>query len=617
MGSNGVHVYTEDAPAKSSTTSKSSKTSSSKSSSGSSSATAPSVSSTKTVEQSSPVNSSTGKSWQQINGTWTYADNAVKPEVKPAPAVYSSSAAKTDYAKNQEVLKKAETSLLDIYNSRPDVQAEMSKYQGNPTQQGTEANRKLNDWYNQYGKNEYAGTTLVQPVINKTGNIALDSKVAEINQTLSQPYTGTVIDAYNARPDVQEMIRNNYEGDPFTAGTSANRALNDWWNRTGSNEMSEMAKKQATAEYSQAQDELTTAIANARLAEDGGNLLAFRKAIEDVNAAQDKKIESINNLYENIKTTRNQVAQYSTPTAEETALKTEIANIAQQIKQTNLNAEAGIAKVNEQTIPQAFLSGQNAAIQKQANLALKTLNDSYSNLTNRLGLMEEDRQANLDSANQQLSFLYDDLEFQQKAYDRLYDEETDIISRFDKYSSETKSNAADALEALSGIDPSTMSEKAKEQVATIAENLGVDTADIMAALQNSWDQVILEAAQKATADTTIIERDGRQILINKTTGEDIKDLGKIYVAPKTSSGGGGLTEAEKKQAKYNDVVSQLQSSKGIDGYVNTEVYERLIKANPDLRSWLPAEEWLNPNDPTAKKFFQTAGQALNGSGRAR
>jgi len=530
--------------------------------------------------------------------------NAYKETIKPAPAVYSSSAAKTDYAKNQEVLQKAEENITN-YNQLTNKDGTIyngDKGYATPEDLAKDMGVQSNqiDWA-KIGTNQ---------VIKPTGNVALDSKVDEINKTIGQ-FTGSVMDAYNMRPDVQEMIRNNYEGDPFTPGTPANTALNNWWNSNGRYEMNGQMQ-QMTAEYKQAEDDYTSAVAAARLAEDGGNLLAFRKAIEDVNAAQDKKIESINNLYENIKTARNQVTQYSTPTAEETALKTEIANVAQQIKQTNLNAEAGIAKVNEQTIPQAFLTGQNAAIQKQANLALKTLNDSYSNLTNRLGLMEEERQVNLDSANQQLSFLYDDLDFQQKAYDRLYDEETDIISRFDKYSSETKSNAADALEALSGIDPSTMSEKAKAQVASVAETLGVDSTDIMSALQNSWDQGILEAAQKATADTTIIERDGRQILINKTTGEDIKDLGKIYVAPKASSGGGGLTEAEKKQAKYNDVVSQLQSSKGIDGYVNTDVYERLIKANPDLRSWLPAEEWLNPNDPTAKKFFQTASQAIKG-----
>ena len=56
-------------------------------------------------------------------------------------------------------------SLVDIYTSRPDLQAEAARlFPGqNPTVGGTEANRWLNDWWNKYGVNEYPGTELVQP----------------------------------------------------------------------------------------------------------------------------------------------------------------------------------------------------------------------------------------------------------------------------------------------------------------------------------------------------------------------------------------------------------------------------------------------------------------------
>lgn len=51
------------------------------------------------------------------------------------------------------------TSLIDIWTSRPDLQGAFP--QGN--QAGTEDNRRLNDWWNQYGVKEYPNVTLVPP----------------------------------------------------------------------------------------------------------------------------------------------------------------------------------------------------------------------------------------------------------------------------------------------------------------------------------------------------------------------------------------------------------------------------------------------------------------------
>ena len=106
--------------------------------------------------------------------------------------------------------------------------------------------------------------------------------------------------------------------------------------------------------------------------------------------------------------------------------------------------------------------------------------------------------------------------------------------------------------SFGGVDPS--HPQAQAQIATIAGNLGIAPSDLISALQNQYDATVLEAAQKATASTQIIERAGRQILINKDTGEDIKDLGAIYVAPKSSGGSGGggsskptATEVKKQQ----------------------------------------------------------------------
>lgn len=506
-------------------------------------------------QQSLPTSSAS--SWQQINGAWTYAPNPVATPT-PAPAVYSAAAAEKDYSANQVKLTNAEANipapqststyqptLIEISSARPDVLEQARAQGGDPYTAGTAANSWLNNWYNTTGKAEGADMVakgiLKAPTsvtINPTGNVALDSKISQINNTLAQPYSGSVIDAYNARPDVQAMIKNNYEGDPFTAGTPANTALNDWWNSTGKNEMAQ-SQSDAAAAVKAAEENITTAVANARLAEDGGDLIAFRASIKALEEAQTARQAQIDKLYEEQKTMRQSYLASLAPSATENDLNVQLADLSKQINQTELNRDAGIAKIDSQTIMQGFKTGQDAAVQKQANLALKTLNDSYNNLTARLNLATKSRETTTTALGAGLDFLTQDIATAQAAKNALDDEETKLIDRFDKYSDKQKADAAAVLEALAGVDPSKLSPQAQAQIATIASDLGIAPSDLTAALQSQYDQLTLEQIQKAKASTQVIEKDGRQVLINSDTGEVIKDLG---VAPSSVSGQASVSE---------------------------------------------------------------------------
>lgn len=437
----------------------------------------------------------TGKSWQQINGSWTYANNAPSistptPEVKPAPAVYSSSAAKTDYTNNQEVLKKAEENITNYsqLQNRGGTIYNGDKGYSNPEELAKDMGVQSNqiDW-SKIGTNQ---------VIKPTGNVALDSKVSEINQTLSQPYTGTVIDAYNARPDVQAEIKRAFPGqDPFTQGTDANRWLNDWWNQTGAREMSQ-SQSQSALNVKEAEEAYTTAVANAKLAEDGGNLLAFRESIKALQEAQVTRQEAINKLYEEQKAMRQQYITSLMPTSAENDLNTQLNNLRAQIDQTELNRDAGILKTEGQTIAQSFITGQSAAIQKQANLSLQTLAAKEENLLNRLGLAQSNRQANTEALNAGMTFLSQDIEMQIAAQDKLQEEEDKIVERFDKYQETQKTDAAAILKMLNGVDPSNFSPETEAKIAQIASSLGISPTDINNALKLQYDQYVLEQAKE-------------------------------------------------------------------------------------------------------------------------
>jgi hypothetical protein len=143
-------------------------------------------------------------------------------------------------------------------------------------------------------------------------------------------------------------------------------------------------------------------------------------------------------------------------------------------------------------------------------------------------------------------------------------------------------------------------------------------------------------------DTQLIQNDatGDVTVINKNTGEvintipgvagqkmDIKEIGnKVYkidaagnmvdTGIRTPSGGGGVAQptTSERQAIANDIAA----IRGGDGFVDTAKYgqvrENIAVNAPKLLSWFDstysAQNVMNPNDPTAKKYFQTGTQQV-------
>ncbi len=104
-------------------------------------------------------------------------DEAIREGFKPTAPTAPTPSSSTGY----------QPSLLDIFNSRPDVQADFARrFPGqNPTVQGTEANRDLNDWYNQVGKAEGADMVAKGLLKPPTG-----SSNAQEGETRTNPQTG-------------------------------------------------------------------------------------------------------------------------------------------------------------------------------------------------------------------------------------------------------------------------------------------------------------------------------------------------------------------------------------------------------------------------------------------
>lgn len=112
------------------------------------------------------------------------------------------------------------------------------------------------------------------------------------------------------------------------------------------------------------------------------------------------------------------------------------------------------------------------------------------------------------------------------------------------------------------------------------------------------------------------------VTVDKKTGGILSQVS----AGKIGKGFKATTETTTVKSTTEDrqiIDADINAIRGSDGYVDTAKYQQLktdiAVNNPDLLDWFnktyPAQDMLNPQDPTAVKFFQTGPQQLGGDER--
>ncbi|MCK5408768.1 MAG: hypothetical protein KAJ30_00765, partial [Candidatus Heimdallarchaeota archaeon] len=114
--------------------------------------------------------------------------------------------------------------LIEIYQSDAGLQKEFP----NMTGKGVSGEWTLDDWWNRYGKVDYPNVTLVQPGDKRLTKptVAKEVKAPEIKTTEIAKTAVTaepsLLDIYNARPDVQAEVKRLFPGqNATTQGTEA------------------------------------------------------------------------------------------------------------------------------------------------------------------------------------------------------------------------------------------------------------------------------------------------------------------------------------------------------------------------------------------------------------
>lgn len=105
------------------------------------------------------------------------------------------------------------------------------------------------------------------------------------------------------------------------------------------------------------------------------------------------------------------------------------------------------------------------------------------------------------------------------------------------------------------------------------------------------------------------EVNGKIFTFDPETG-NLKDSG--ITVPKQSTGGGGGISSTSLGGDYNTIKSQLEATRGDDGYVNTDKYKELRTSAKDKTSFDKNFSYLlNPNDASAQSFLKEESTATN------
>jgi len=226
-----------------------------------------------------------------------------------------------------------------------------------------------------------------------------------------------------------------------------------------------MTKEQedAAKELSATKDKILSDAAAARAALDAGDLGEMDFLLQSIQVQNATYQKQLTDFFNNTKSYRDLIAKSLTPSAKEQELGSQLATLKNEI--TNFKIQTEEDKFREfegQTL--GFAGGRASEIDIRAQFKLQFLAAEYSNVLDELGLAQDLREGQGETAEALLSFAQNDFELQQKIQDRLFANEDRIFDKIEKLNDEAKESLADFIDALAGTNPDTMTAESRSQL---------------------------------------------------------------------------------------------------------------------------------------------------------
>lgn len=120
--------------------------------------------------------------------------------------------------------------------------------------------------------------------------------------------------------------------------------------------------------------------------------------------------DKISAIRDRLKKSKDEYDLYANPTEEENQVQSQIDALNTQLKNLNASKEAGLVDVENQTIPMRFITGQQAAMERQAAAKAQGLAATAEPLTTKLARLQMQRQLQQKAKESQYNSTKDELD---------------------------------------------------------------------------------------------------------------------------------------------------------------------------------------------------------------
>jgi len=435
----------------------------------------------------------------------------------------------------------------------------------------------------------------------------ITSKTAKDLTTQNQSYLGNIEAGINQTPVVQtpqaqqsqltqtpavqttQPIQNVLNVQPSATNPAQNQLVSNI-NQTIANLTPEQKQTALTGAVSellgrinQSSDQELVLTSKAREAEQEKDYYGLNEATKALKASQQQRIADLQALQEQMTPLRQQLMATYTPSSEETALSTEIADFQESMKQFDIETQKLVYGLEGQGrgIVAGIISGQQAKLQQQRNLEYQSMAAKEANLLTRLGLMQDARKAQQSALTTGLGFLAEDYNLQTKIQDLIDEQNVEIVKEAQALPKEAKDMLTFILKQFEGIDYDALPEESKTAIQALAKQSGIDIGLIQAGLKSVKDQQDFDNALKLAQEKRLSE---------KTKADNEKEQ----------------EEQEKEESKQN-IIDDIKAVTGTDNFVDIkkiqQIRQQIAIYTPELLSWFdnayPPKAVLNPKDKSA------------------
>ncbi len=411
----------------------------------------------------------------------------------------------------------------------------------------------------------------------------------------------TLIDIANSRPDVLNTAK-GLGDDPFTAGTKANQWLNNWWNQNGVKEMPDVS---------------LVPPGDPRLngnngADQGGNLNdGANNALAQGMGSADTTLDDYLKM----------LSSQSELSPDETS------NIRKNLGIDKLETDVfnKPSKTSEQLYQDAYSTAGLSDIKAKVDELNKIVNQKKSDLIKKVGTINENpwmsETSRLRSVRDAISLAQEDMGnvvSEMNQYKELYNtglnEVNNFVTRnqndFTAEQNQNKDKLAYLLKKAEETATAAKSGKMEKLYRYVPEFLKSKTSSKKPDTLNTdqgqfaWNsktgkfEIIPGTETAPKLDTSIVEINGRKVLVDNQTGATVKDLGAA-----TKAGGGEGTTKQLSDTTINSYQLPTNTTEGqYNAVLNaTNKVKSAMSNEPYENQWGTVVDWMRSNgyDPSA------------------